>query len=242
MDYIHINKQIRTPIYRQIVNSISDAVHTNVLKHNDHLPTEEELCSSFNISNIVVKQAYKELVDDGIVKRIRGKGTYVHSIHQEKMHFKHFNQFEHHFIQKGVIKKRILLEDAILTTKELSLINPSKNAPYVRLTFVASLNSTPIYVIKCLVQKSYSRYFIETDDLIFNTQEWLHKNPQTKIRHEFMVDSLTQSNAYLLNKIIGEASHLIQSSYRIEEELIALTTIVIPNEFLHFEYTVGQTE
>lgn len=240
MDYIKINKQLRTPIYRQIVNSILDAVNENTLLHNDHLPTEEEMCSTFGISNIVVKQAYKELVDEGVVKRIRGKGTYIHTIDAQTIHLKDYNQFEALYLKRGALKRRLLIEDFELGPRELSYIQGQDDAKYVHLIFVASIKSVPIYVQSVVVNKNFSRYFIETDDENFNTQSWLSNSLNVHIRHEFMVDGLIQANAHLLNKEIGEAAHQIHSVYRMNNEPFALMCTFVPNEFLNFEFTLGQ--
>ena len=240
MDYIQINKQLRTPIYRQIVNSILDAVTDHRLKHNDHLPTEEEMCATFGISNIVVKQAYKELVDEGVVKRIRGKGTYVHTIDPLRLHLKDFSQFEDFFLNKGAIKKRILIEDAELGPRELTFIK-NLDAKYVHLVFVALLEDIPVYAQSVVVNENYSRYFIETDDEKFNTQKWLSEKDDAHVRYEFMVDGLVQNNARLLNMNIGDAAHHIHTTYSIKGEPFAIMCNFVPNEFLHFEFTLGQT-
>lgn len=77
MDYIKINKLITTSIYKQIASSISKSIETGQLKYGDKLPTEKEICQAFSISHTVVKMAYEELIKEGLIKRIKGKGTYV---------------------------------------------------------------------------------------------------------------------------------------------------------------------
>lgn len=41
------------------------------------LPTEELLCDLYNISRPVVRRAYQSLIDEGIVERHQGRGTFV---------------------------------------------------------------------------------------------------------------------------------------------------------------------
>ncbi len=77
MNYIHINKFISTPLYIQIKDSIKKAILSNEIKDKEQLPTENSICSIFNISRPVVRQAYKELIKEGLIYRIQGKGTYV---------------------------------------------------------------------------------------------------------------------------------------------------------------------
>lgn len=77
MNYIHLNKFLSTPLYLQLKDSIKNAILTNVLKDKEQLPTEESICSIFNISRPVVRQAYTELLKEGLIYRIQGKGSYV---------------------------------------------------------------------------------------------------------------------------------------------------------------------
>jgi GntR family transcriptional regulator len=41
------------------------------------MPTELELCETFNVSRITVRRAFDELTRLGLVERIRGRGTFV---------------------------------------------------------------------------------------------------------------------------------------------------------------------
>jgi len=77
MNYIHLNKFITTPLYLQLKNSIKNAILTGELKDKERLPTEESICSVFNISRPVVRQAYNELIKEGLINRVQGKGTFV---------------------------------------------------------------------------------------------------------------------------------------------------------------------
>ena len=78
MNYITINKFSSTPLYRQLTIGIKNAILLGILKDKEQLPTEFALCEVFNISRPVVRQAYAELINEGLVKRIQGKGTFVH--------------------------------------------------------------------------------------------------------------------------------------------------------------------
>ncbi len=80
MDYIILDKTSKIPYYIQISDSIKHHINLGVLKHGMQLPTETSICTIYEISVIVVKKAYDDLVKKGFVKRIRGKGTFVHTL------------------------------------------------------------------------------------------------------------------------------------------------------------------
>lgn len=77
MRYILINKFSSIPLYVQLRNSIKTAIDDGILKDKDKLPTEDELCDTFHISRPVVRQAYADLLAQGVILRMKGKGTFV---------------------------------------------------------------------------------------------------------------------------------------------------------------------
>jgi len=44
---------------------------------NDALPSERDLMSAYRVSRMTVRKALDQLVDDGLIYRVQGSGTYV---------------------------------------------------------------------------------------------------------------------------------------------------------------------
>ncbi len=63
--------------YEAIRDSLKYQILAGELKRNDRVPSEAELCQLYDVSRISAKRALNELENDGYVKRIPGKGTYV---------------------------------------------------------------------------------------------------------------------------------------------------------------------
>ena len=72
-----INKSSPVPIYYQLEEIIKDLIEKGELKPGDSLPAEREYAEQFQISRMTVRQALNELVNDGYLYRVKGKGTFV---------------------------------------------------------------------------------------------------------------------------------------------------------------------
>ncbi|HLR36195.1 MAG TPA: GntR family transcriptional regulator [Tissierellales bacterium] len=74
-----IDKQSRVPLYYQVMDIIIEMIEEGNLTENDILPSERELCNTFDISRTTVRQAIQELENNGYVYRVHGKGTFISS-------------------------------------------------------------------------------------------------------------------------------------------------------------------
>ncbi|MEA5013745.1 MAG: GntR family transcriptional regulator [Candidatus Limiplasma sp.] len=61
----------------QLSQIVRQLVDSGELAAGDLIPTEEAFCNAYNISRSTVRQALKVLVVDGLLVRVRGKGTFV---------------------------------------------------------------------------------------------------------------------------------------------------------------------
>jgi GntR family transcriptional regulator len=65
------------PYYVQVRDTIQARIHTGVWQPGDQLPGEPELCRMFAVSRTVIRQALNDLVNNGLLIRRKGKGTFV---------------------------------------------------------------------------------------------------------------------------------------------------------------------
>lgn len=68
-----------TPIYLEIRNYMIKQIEKGILVSGDKIPTERELMELFKVSRMTVRHAIDQLVTDGVMIRMVGKGTFVSS-------------------------------------------------------------------------------------------------------------------------------------------------------------------
>lgn len=72
-----ISNSSSIPIYEQIKNTIINQILDGELKEDELLPSIRVLAQDIKISAMTIKKAYDELVKEGYLKVVQGKGTFV---------------------------------------------------------------------------------------------------------------------------------------------------------------------
>lgn len=74
---MQINKNLKDPLYIQLMEVITNYINNNNLKPDSLIPSERELSQKYNVSRATVRRALNELIYDGVLYKIPGKGTFV---------------------------------------------------------------------------------------------------------------------------------------------------------------------
>lgn len=95
MNLIYINNGSDVPKYKQIIQSIFQAIQTGELKRGDKIPSLNQIKDEFGLSRDTVLAAFKELKDKKIISSTPGKGYYISTtnINQKEKIFLMFDEF-----------------------------------------------------------------------------------------------------------------------------------------------------
>jgi len=72
-----VEKDSRLPLYYQLMDILLEKIESGELAENDQLPSERELCDTYQVSRTTVRQTMQELEKQGYIYKVHGKGTYV---------------------------------------------------------------------------------------------------------------------------------------------------------------------
>ncbi|MFD1037409.1 GntR family transcriptional regulator [Virgibacillus byunsanensis] len=70
-------KDPQAPIYIQIAKDIRAKVNKGLYQEGEQIPTEDEIAQQYGVSRMTARNSVTELVRDGIIFRIHGKGAFV---------------------------------------------------------------------------------------------------------------------------------------------------------------------
>lgn len=66
--------------YEEIAEDIRQSILSGKYNSNEQLPLEKEMCEQYGVSRITIKKAVDELVEQGLVIKRRGSGTFVKAV------------------------------------------------------------------------------------------------------------------------------------------------------------------
>lgn len=95
MNFI-ISNSSEIPIYEQIKKEIKKAINNQEVKENAMLPSIRNLAKDLRISILTVKKAYDELEQEGYLKTVQGKGSFVIARNQELIREEQIKKIEEH--------------------------------------------------------------------------------------------------------------------------------------------------
>ncbi|HEX8948461.1 MAG TPA: GntR family transcriptional regulator, partial [Dissulfurispiraceae bacterium] len=72
-----VDRGSQQKLYVQMCAIVRGKIEKGEWAPGTQIPTEDELCRTYDVSKATVRIAISELVRDGYLKRIQGKGTFV---------------------------------------------------------------------------------------------------------------------------------------------------------------------
>ena len=113
-----VSKDNPIPLHYQIKEILQEMIENEELKPGQSIPTERELCEIQGVSRMTVNKAIMSLVNEGLVYREQGKGTFV-SIAKVNREISQLKSFTEQMQENGVVSKtKILSFKVIEATKK----------------------------------------------------------------------------------------------------------------------------
>ena len=72
-----LEKNSPKPLYQQLKDILVDAIDSEKWKANEKIPSENELSCIYGLSRMTVRSVLTDLVKEGLLYRVQGKGTFV---------------------------------------------------------------------------------------------------------------------------------------------------------------------
>ena len=72
-----LEKKSQSPLYQQLMTRLKNDIVAGVYPAGGRIPSEQVLCDTYGVSRVTVRKAMLDLVQEGLLVRRQGKGTFV---------------------------------------------------------------------------------------------------------------------------------------------------------------------
>jgi GntR family transcriptional regulator len=134
------------PLYLQLQSLLRDAIQRNVLTQDDAIPAERDLAVEYDISRITVRKAIGGLVEEGLLTRRRGAGTFVAG--RVEKSFSKLSSFTEDMIARGRAPSSSWVSklEGTVTPEEALSLGLSPGAPVYRFQRIRYADEVPMAV------------------------------------------------------------------------------------------------
>src|SRR5947208_8710237 len=121
------------PLYQQLQRALREAMERRLLGPEDALPAERDLAAEFSVSRITVRKAIDGLVNEGLLVRRQGSGTFV--VARVEKNFSKLTSFSEDMRARGRTPRSVWLktDEGAVTQEEATAMRLSHGAPVYRL-------------------------------------------------------------------------------------------------------------
>lgn len=231
LEHSRLEKDSPIPLYYQLKELIRNAIREKGLVPGDPIPSERELVEQYQISRPTVRQAINELVNEGLLVREKGRGTFVAKPKLDQWFLTNMLSFTKEMSLKGLSHSTRVLDLRVVPIEpRLSEIFGEACREVVRLERLRFVEGTPAVVVTTYIPRDIAPD-IERENL---EQRSLYELIETKYGHEIsygrrVVEAVNAS---------GEDAALLQVEKGAAIQLIKTTGYLSDNR--PFEYSIAR--
>ena len=107
------------PYYYQLEEWFREQLASGALQPGQQIPSEAELCQAFRVSRTVVRQALDDLVNEGLLYRRKGKGTFVAKPKIRESLVQKLTGFYQDMVDRGFTPVTHVLEQTVVPASKL---------------------------------------------------------------------------------------------------------------------------
>jgi GntR family transcriptional regulator len=139
-----LDEEHTLPLYQQLQRRLREAIESRVLGPEDALPPERDLAEELAVSRITVRKAIDGLVEEGLLMRRQGSGTFVSN--RVEKNFSKLTSFSEDMRARGRTPRSVWLNRApgTVTPEESLTLRSSPGTPVYRFHRIRYADDAPM--------------------------------------------------------------------------------------------------
>lgn len=132
------------PLYQQLQRSLREAIERRILGPDDALPAERDLATELEVSRITVRKAIDGLVNEGLLTRRQGAGTFVCA--RVEKNFSKLTSFSEDMRARGRTPRSVWMKRSAgtVTPEESLTLRSSPGTPVYRFQRIRFADDAPM--------------------------------------------------------------------------------------------------
>ncbi|MDR2443810.1 MAG: GntR family transcriptional regulator [Deltaproteobacteria bacterium] len=237
------NGHAEWPAYQRLAESIRQSIVDGAYKSGQKIPSEVALCKSSGLALLTVRQALGVLVDEGLLERFPGRGTFVTEINWRKAAFVMHGLDDK--VSSEDIRVRIVCSDVRRASEDVAKklgLSVGEAVVYLK-RIITVQNRTPLLVQEGYLLLDPFRPIMEAElastyliGLFKGSGQGLIKTAKMFIKPGL----LSQEDSALLGHPLGSVVFRLQYTfYDSAAKPLAIGTFIIPDDALTLSSTIG---
>ena len=151
---MYIDKKSPIPVYYQLKNIILKKIKDGEFTEGNLIPSERDLGEELGISRMTVRQALNQLVNEGVLYREKGRGTFVS---KSKIVQRNIMSFSDTVRNKGLVPSTVILHfEKISDRSDInSILNLKEDEELYNIKRLRLANDIPIAIEEVFIPERY---------------------------------------------------------------------------------------
>lgn len=160
-----IDKDSPIPYYHQLKELLRHRIQAGVWPPGSQLPTEAEICRMFGVSRTTVRQALSELLHEGLIRRERGRGTFVNKPKIRERLVERLTGFYQDMVAQGLKPQTQVLKKGIVPAPGwlAEVLETKPGASLIHIQRLRMVNDEPILLVDTYIPRDLAPTLLEQD-------------------------------------------------------------------------------
>ena len=201
-----LDTESSSPLYKQLIRKLRGDIMSGIYAAHSRIPSEQELCDTYQVSRVTVRKALAELTREGLLERRQGKGTFVSTprIHKD---LRDVNSFHAVCRMMGCVPDSRVIHAGMTdaTDEDMERLLTGEGEQVVEIVRLRKADEMPVMLETNHFPAAYS--WLLTAPLTKSLYDQLHEHgvEATQAIHEISLVYADASEARLLELNPGEA-------------------------------------
>ncbi|MEJ7841639.1 MAG: GntR family transcriptional regulator [Rubrobacter sp.] len=208
------------PAYRRLYAELRGALEKGEFREGRRMPTEAELCRRYGVSRHTVRQAFQDLVAEGLVYRVPGRGTFATHLSERGRYLRSIGTVED-LMEWSDTSVELLRPISIQEDEEAARLLGLRTPEVALLVMRRHHDGLPFVLTRVYLAPALGTYLIEKDAFaqslpnatVIGAIEPLLEHPISGASQEITAEPLPADVAGMIGSAPGEPSLRVQRLY-----------------------------